>query len=287
MTHSEMKIYDCFMFFNEVDLLEIRLNYLNDSVDYFILVESNKTHSGLNKPYYFEEHKDRFKEFHHKIIHIKISPNTEGMKFEKAKDYVNFSNNDYWKLENAQRNSISEGLINCTNEDVIIIGDVDEIPSKEGILIFINNRHLKILSFIQKNHMYYFNYVVQSPFNDWYGSVILNFNELISPQTIRDKRKEYLGFNSGWHFSFLGGIDKIITKIRSFAHSEYDNETVLNRDNIINCINLGEDVLGQIYENQSITLNAINLTDFKDTYPDYLINNLDKFSNYLFKANKE
>ena len=88
-------IIDCFPFFNELDLLEIRLNVLNDVVDKFVLVEASKTQSLIDKPFYFEENKDRYSKFLDKIIHVKIT---------------DYPKKDGWAMENYQRNCIVKGL---------------------------------------------------------------------------------------------------------------------------------------------------------------------------------
>ena len=112
-------IYDCFTFFNELDLLEIRLNTLNDYVDYFVLVEATKTFTGKDKPLYYNENKERFKQFENKIIHIIVDT------------YPDSTNP--WVLENHQRNSIANGFANCKDNDIILISDLDEIPRPELI----------------------------------------------------------------------------------------------------------------------------------------------------------
>ena len=116
-----MKIYDGFTFFNELDLLEIRLNVLNDVVDYFILVEGSKTFKGEDKPFIFDENKARFAPFLHKIIHIKVVDYPE----------VDLTQDDNitlaWAYENFQRNAIDRGLTDAAQDDVIIISDVDEM----------------------------------------------------------------------------------------------------------------------------------------------------------------
>ncbi|MGN1154356.1 MAG: glycosyl transferase GT17 family protein, partial [Candidatus Gastranaerophilaceae bacterium] len=111
-------IYDCFTFFNELDLLEIRLNVLNDYVDKFVLVESTKTFTGMDKPLYYKENKERFSHFNDKIIHIVLD--------ETPNEYA-------WHNECIQRNSISKGLTNCNDDDIILISDLDEIPTPEFI----------------------------------------------------------------------------------------------------------------------------------------------------------
>ena len=113
-------IFDCFIFFNEFELLEIRLNELNDVVDKFVLVEATKTHQGKDKPLYFEENKKQFSDFLNKMIHIAVS------------DYPKRASP--LQLEYHQRNKISEGLNTCFPEDQIIISDIDEIPRPAKII---------------------------------------------------------------------------------------------------------------------------------------------------------
>ena len=111
-----MKIIDSFIFYNELDLLNLRLHENNNVVDYFILVEANKTFANNNKPFYFEENKNKFDNFLHKIIHIKVD------------DMPN--NTDNWEREWHQRNCIERGLVqipDLNDTDIIFISDVDEI----------------------------------------------------------------------------------------------------------------------------------------------------------------
>ena len=123
-------IYDCFPFFNELDILEIRLNTLYDTVDYFVITEANKTHTGKRKAYVFEQNKDRFSKFLDKIIYIKVDdfPNFED---SKASDDGN-----KWMYENYQRDAIMKGLTNCKPDDIVIISDCDEIPNPKAIRIY-------------------------------------------------------------------------------------------------------------------------------------------------------
>jgi beta-1,4-mannosyl-glycoprotein beta-1,4-N-acetylglucosaminyltransferase len=114
-----MKIYDCFTFFNELDLLEMRLNILNNYVDYFVLVEATKTFSGKPKELYYLKNKEKFNKFSHKIIHITVD------------DMPEIKDNNRWELESFQRNAIIRGLTNCQSDDVILISDIDEIPDPE------------------------------------------------------------------------------------------------------------------------------------------------------------
>ena len=127
-----MKIYDCFVFFNELKLLEFRLSMYYDYVDYFVLCECSKTQRGDDKPYYFEENKALFEKYADKIIHVKADnpPVSKG--------------SDDWSIEFYQRNQIAQGLKDAQNEDLITISDLDEFYSP-GILTAIKeNKRLPI-----------------------------------------------------------------------------------------------------------------------------------------------
>ena len=116
-----IKLVDCFTFYNELDLLEYRLNLLYDTVDYFILVEATLTHVGKPKELYYNQNKERFKQWSDKIIHIVVDD------FPFNETNINCLNNDQWKNEKFQRNCITRGLKKI-NIDLLILSDVDEIP---------------------------------------------------------------------------------------------------------------------------------------------------------------
>src|SRR5579859_7699219 len=125
-------VYDCFTFFNELDLLEIRLNVLNSVVDKFVLVEATLTHQGKPKPLYYNENKARYSGFHDKIIHVIV---------DKYPDYEGKSS---WVLEHHQRNMIMQGLKECQPDDTILISDLDEIPRPELIKVYEHSKGIKI-----------------------------------------------------------------------------------------------------------------------------------------------
>jgi hypothetical protein len=151
--HLKPKVYDCFSFFNELDVLEIRLNELDKYVDYFVLVEMTVTHKGDPKPLYFEQNKKRFDKFLHKIIHIVVA------------DYPQV--NDPWIREHYQRNCIERGLNNCNNNDIIIISDVDEIPRGTKISEFKEHK-------IQ--HIAYFTWTDANDLEEWEIGYIRKFD---------------------------------------------------------------------------------------------------------------
>ena len=286
-----MKIYDCFNFFNELDILEIRLNTLKDCVDYFVIVESNITHSGEDKPFYFEENKDRFSEFLDKIISYKVydTPNDfsnlnesdfEGEDLSKIYNYIisqtnRFDRNtqlDYGR-DFFQKESVRRPLLACEDDDVIIISDADEVPNPE-ILKNLKNLDLKdnIYSLSQPMYSYHVN-TMSDP--NWYGSKLglykniknLSFNEIRGDQSLSIKIP-----NGGWHFSFMGGEKKIIEKIEAYSHQEFNNDHI--KCNVKNNIENDQDIFfrGQLTQ-----------VPIDETYPKYLLENLDKYSEMIKK----
>ena len=109
-----MKIYDCFTFLNEFDLLELRLRELYDYVDYFVLVEGDRTFQNNTKPLFYSEHNQRFDKWKDKIIYVPVTDMPE--------------HTDPWGRERHQRDAILRGLTAAADSDIIMIGDVDEIP---------------------------------------------------------------------------------------------------------------------------------------------------------------
>ena len=214
-------IYDCFPFFNELDLLEIRLNSLAPYVDRFVLCEMGTTHSGKPKRLYFEENAERFKDF--PITHI-IAYDDGRYKPEPGK-----LSGDAWRLEHYQRECLMQGLINCKPDDMILLSDLDEIPNME-------NFNGEEGAFKQKLYYYYLNCFTNTPM--WKGTqscLYKNIETLNHLRNFRNKRPT-ISNDGGWHFSTLGTADEIIYKIESFAHTELDTPEFKNtiEDNIKN-----------------------------------------------------
>lgn len=124
-----LKVYDCFTFYNEFELLELRLKALWDVVDFFVLVEADKTHADKPNPFYFWERKDEFKNFWPKIRHL------------PAEMTVDFKGAGDWSIENAQRDAIAYGIFDAAPDDLIMISDVDEIPAPDVIFNEVINRY--------------------------------------------------------------------------------------------------------------------------------------------------
>ena len=235
-----MKIFDCFMFFDEEVLLEFRLNYLNEFVDNFVIVESTYTHSGRKRKLLFDINK--FKKYKNKITYVVVSQEPPGLKKIYESDDENKVNQKYilnaLKRENFQRNSISLGLKGANKEDYIMISDIDEIPNLENNNIREINK--KLIFFKQKIFYYKFNLLLE--FFDWHGTKVCKKVDLISPQWLRNvkdrnyplwridtifSKQKYSNIhfieNGGWHFSYLKTAKDIEKKLKSYLHHrEYD-----------------------------------------------------------------
>lgn len=249
------RIYDCFTFFNELDLLEIRLNTLKDVVDYFVLVESTKTFSGMDKELYFLKNTDRFAAFMDRIIHVVVD------------DMPQDANR--WKREFYQRNAIMRGLTNCNPDDIIIISDVDEIPDPDRILHSFTGEPVALK---QRLYYYFLNCEAQQQSK---GSVVLRYKDLQSPQWARDKRERFRTIEGGgWHFSYLGGIDAIKRKIENFVHSEYDTPYFKSYRRLYEKVLSGEDIFERDLKYRFVEIN--------ESYPPYLIKNLHRFKRLVY-----
>jgi beta-1,4-mannosyl-glycoprotein beta-1,4-N-acetylglucosaminyltransferase len=222
-------IIDSFPFFNELDLLESRLDYLYEHVDYFILVESNVTFNGVEKPLYYLENQLRYKKYQSKIIYYPyIFDNSKhNFDFNIKVDRMDYST-PQWFLENAQRQHITNFAIKFDNNDYIMISDLDEIPNREKIKFAIDHLpHSDCAVFVQD----FFHYNLYSKFtHEWYGTAFSKISKLkqYGAQWFRNSRYDNNLFlpikNGGWHLSYFFDIEKIIEKIESFAHQEFNRE---------------------------------------------------------------
>ena len=254
-------IYDCFVFFNELDILELRFNELDKVVDKFVLVEATKTFSNKDKPLYFQENRSRYTPFLHKIIHVVID------------HYPPFIN--AWTYETFQRNGIKKGLISCEDSDLILISDADEIPRAEALLPLVNLT--KIVCLDQLMFYYHLNrFCVSAPF--WTGTKVLPYRLLNShtPDEIRSLKTEVIP-NGGWHFSFMGGIENIILKTESYSHQEFNTDTLKNPDALCVKIDSGKNIFG--YKHRT------KLVEIDEHFPLYLVENKSRFAHLLKDSN--
>lgn len=242
-----MKIVDCFIFYNELDLLNYRLNILNDVVDYFVVVESTHTFVGKEKKLYFNENKNLFGKFKDKMIHIIVN------EFLYIYPNINY-NNDQWENEKYQRNCIARGIqqLSLTHDDIIIISDLDEIPDPNTLQKIKNNKINITINALQMD-FYYYNLNSKKEMM-WYYSKILLFkyyNEIIEKKiTCSDIRlnhiyinlTEYVINNGGWHLSYFGDAHFIKNKLENFSHQEFNNEEYTNVEKIEKRLTSGVDL---------------------------------------------
>ncbi|MET1411156.1 hypothetical protein ABVF61_02755 [Roseibium sp. HPY-6] len=241
-------LYDCFVFHNEFDLLEIRLREMGDHVDRFVLVEADQTQRGAPKPFYFDENRERFAPWADKIIDLQIRfpeelPPALGV-------YKNRRKKD-WERENYQRNCISQGLEKCDPDDLVMLSDVDEVVRGHVLERVLEKRLYKgrLLVFEQSLHKHHLNRIV--PDKTWLlGSRMLQHRYLTTPQQLRRTKarmtkKSYVpdiaaqpflrvrnnslsGISrpvkilphAGWHFSSMGGLEAFKTKLDSVVHGQ-------------------------------------------------------------------
>jgi beta-1,4-mannosyl-glycoprotein beta-1,4-N-acetylglucosaminyltransferase len=237
-------IIDCFTFFNEYDILEGRLEYLHDTVDYFVIVEANITHSGKPKSFNYQDSADRYKKYSDKIIYSTIEIDSTKYNWNIRSTRTE-SYSPQWAVENAQRNHIAQALKQFGPDDVVMISDVDEIPNKQMIGEVVRHLTPEMPAIAMIQDMFYYN-LNQKQVAPWAGTVVTS-NQLVQqrrPQWFRSKRNTLPGAaNGGWHLSYWGGVDNIRTKLESFAHQEHNTDEI--KDSIERRMAAGEDLFGR------------------------------------------
>ena len=261
-----MAIYDCFQYFNEDHIVELRLNILDQFVDYFVISESTKTHQGKNKKLNFDIKK--FSKFEKKIIYLVAD----------YKEEVNFDVHTGGEspIEQHQRNFLINGLKDASPEDLIVLSDSDEIPDLTKISLI--NDKKKFIAFSQKMFMYKLN-LQNLDESNWIGSKITKRKNITSMQKLRDlKFKKYPFWridkrnlqiiNGGWHFSYLQTPEQIINKIKSFSHGEYNNNTI-SKKVIEEKILKNEDIFSRGY--------SLEKVEIDESFPEFIRKNKQKF----------
>jgi|694.fasta_scaffold78774_5 beta-1,4-mannosyl-glycoprotein beta-1,4-N-acetylglucosaminyltransferase len=227
-------IIDCFIFYNELDLLNYRLNILYDIIDKFVIVEATRTFKGNNKPLYYGENKHLFSKFNDKIIHIIVDNLIANPKVEL---------DEVWANEAFQREAINKGieLLNLESKDLILISDLDEIPDPDLLTTF---KYIKIKDNIAYNlyqELYIYNLHTKLSVNDCSVAKLVSYdfykNILYSSPVYT--RQSHFNFipKSGWHLSYFGDKHFIKNKIQNFSHQEYNNDDIINLEKIENNIN--------------------------------------------------
>jgi beta-1,4-mannosyl-glycoprotein beta-1,4-N-acetylglucosaminyltransferase len=277
-----MKIIDCFMFYDEELLLDIRMNILNDFVDHFVVVESKYFHNGKERQLKFNI--NNYSKFKDKIVYIIHDQKPKALwTIDKDDDKNTISHKKIVNAhlrENHQRNFIEKGLVKSLDEDLILISDVDEIPNLEGIdLRRISN---KIIMFEQ--NIFYYKLNRYLPNFKWFGTKACKKKDLINPQWLRNiKNNQYSFFrldtffsnskyinkhyikDGGWHFSNLKNSTDIELKLKSYLHHhDYESEE------------LGKEKIEELIKNNSTIYDMFNDKTSKK-YGDDTRKQLEKF----------
>ena len=258
-----LKIIDCFIFYNELDLLNYRLNILDNLVDYFVIVEATHTFTGKEKQLYFNENKHLFEKFNKKIIHIIVDD------LPYIYPNINFENNEQWRNEFFQRNAMSRGLKyinNLHDSDVIIVSDLDEIPDPY-VLDKIKKGDIVIDIYSLEMDMYYYNLITKHK-NKWLLCKILNYKKYKELNMKFDDIRNMPCcriLNSGWHLSYFGDKYFIKNKINHFSHQEYNNDNYTDLSIIEERINNSTDLYGRT----EIDIEKIQIKDNQYLPTDY------------------
>jgi beta-1,4-mannosyl-glycoprotein beta-1,4-N-acetylglucosaminyltransferase len=252
----KINIYDCFPFFNELDILDIRFAELYDVVDRFIITEATLTHGGQPKPLYFQDNLDRYGKYLNKVTHIVVDQ---------------YPAMDSWSIERHQRNQLLRGLLDCAPDDIIIISDADEIPRGGAVYEFKHERGIMGL----QERLFYYKLNCEA-YDKWNEAKIATYHEVMSktPCGIRYTPTTRLGFdlieNGGWHFSYLSNIDGIIEKLGATAHQEYNTPVFKDKDRVTALVTEGKDLFDRPL--------AYGFVDIDQSYPKYVLDNLEQFS---------
>ena len=286
------RIFDCFNFFNELDILEIRLNTLDPYVDYFIISESNKTFNNELKPLYYEENKERYKKFWPKIIHqiitdypqqsgilsIDTDENTIEQIIIKRVNFGNWFDHSYhpYVLDTFSKEVLLRAISeHAQPEDIIMLSDADEIPNPDALkFIFDNFDENQVYNLNQNWYHYYLNLRKKQ---DWLGNMILTYKNFLTTNGMCELKMRRRGLsisNGGWHFSYVGNFDKIIEKLNSSQEHTWDVKLFKDnlQDSIDNVLTCGHDLHFWPSEFEIVNIN---------TMPKYVIDNQEKFKSLL------
>jgi len=229
-----MKIIDAFTFNNEIDIVKARLEYLYDHVDQFLIVESNYTHTGTEKPLNFANNLSQFAKYRNKI-------SLRCLSVDKEYDFT-----DSWKLENAQRNFIGMCVDEYSNDDIIMVSDADEIPDRS---VFSQLKlMMKTHDIVRFNEtMFYYNLSTRlTSFPFWGASYAAKKSYLTAKgaNNLRMGLREDSdgGLSAGWHLTYFMTPAQIKSKLESFAHNMYNTDYYKDLERLQECIDERKDL---------------------------------------------
>jgi len=268
-------IVDCFLFFQELNILEIRLEYLYDTVDKFIIVEASESFSGKKKEFLFEKNITRFEKYLDKIFYFKIKNQNKNYEtlisnLDKEKGFIHKKIKDMLEkhkhydkkilpfvLDSYHRECLHIPMSNiCSDNDYIILSDLDEIPNKYFVKSIKNKNHKFPIVMKQKEFKYFLNLYSN---NNWQGSIIEKYKK-IKYKSLNTLRLDSSSYNSfypgGYHFTSIGGIELLRNKLENWGHQEYNLNII--KKNLKRNILSGRDIFYRLGENRN------QIIDIKD-----------------------
>ena len=295
-----MKIYDCFMFFDEEMLLDLRLNIMDQYVDKFVITEANYMHNGSPKKFNFNI--NNFPKFKNKIIYIPIETPPPGLLTLGPNDDHRTKSNKLIKnayvREIYQIQKVQDGLIKSDGNDIAIISDLDEIPNLQKINF--NKINNKLIFFIQRMYYYKLNLFYESM--PWYGSKACKVKNLISPQwlrTIKNKKypfwridtyfskKKYKNIDfiqdGGWHFTNIMSPENLEKKLLGFLHHVDYESSGLKLEDLKRLMNEKRVMYNHSADKKNQKWGVGKKLQKKDLseMPNYVLNNINKYKLWL------
>ena len=271
-------IIDTFLYFNEKELAELRINYLNEVVDFFVIIEANITHQGRPKEWNFEKLLNtKYSSFKEKIKYHRVNIDLNDVEKKEGWISENVKGGKSWKIENIQRNYIQIACKEFSKNDIILISDVDEIPSFNKINFLKNSEFDEISPVAFEQFLFHINCEYLN-LEKWIGTVATS-NKIIqkfNPQNLRNNRwRISMLAQAGWSFSSFGSLEKIQEKFEAFAHDEYNNDNFKSADHINNCIKNGTDLFNRNIKKKKIQ---------KNFFPENLLLLMENNKNFFFNT---
>jgi len=271
-----MKIIDCFNYFDEDMMLEIRLSTLFDYVDEFVICEATLDHAGNEKKLNFDIKK--FDKYEKKIKYIVINDLPKIVKSFKKNWHTAHARDQF------QRNALVRGLIDCDPNDIIMISDLDEIPNPKRISDF--KEEDKYACFVQVNYLFKLN-LLNSSEPKWFGTRICRKKDLKSPQWLREIKSKKIPFykfykpkfdkfimDGGWHFSSVKSVEGIYKKLNSYSEQQFNNKKFKDMEGIKRKIEQKIDLFDRGYHFKVVKIDQ--------TFPKYIYKNVEKFKDFIY-----
>jgi len=283
------RVFDCFVFATELDLLEIRLHELAPVVDVFVLAEAEETFKGEPKPLVFQSNRDRFAPFAERIRHVVVGDMPRGS-----------TKTDHWRRQSHQRNALIAGIDDAGPEDVVLLSDVDEIPRAASVraLATTPDSFATVHCLEQRMYRYFLNYQCSEPWSRS-GPRAVRRRYLHTMQGLRYVRpptrepirstlrwlyacgymhrliRRTVHQDAGWHFSSMGGVNAVATKFRSNSAALPEHDRDPSRD-------FADIATTRIAEAKTDT--DLREVPFDDSFPAYLLENRARYRHFFVEG---